>query len=143
MHHVTGSCHCGNVELTIGLSRAPAQFAPRVCDCDFCRKHGASYVSDPEGTLVVEVRDPDALVRYRQGSGQAQMLVCGVCGVLIGGLYEKGDQRFAAVNVRTVDGEVLFGNGQPVSPQRLGPDEKTGRWEQLWFRDVSIRHAAT
>lgn len=143
MHRITGSCHCGNVDLSMALTRAPAGLAPRVCDCDFCRKHGASYLSDPEGTLVVEVRDPDALVCYRQGSGQAQMLVCGVCGVLIGALFETGEDRFAAINVRTVDGGVRFGDGQPVSPQRLAPEEKTERWEKLWFSEVIIRHAAT
>lgn len=143
MHQITGSCHCGNVNVSIGLPRAPLEYSPRACDCDFCRKHGASYLSDPNGVLAVEVGDLRSLHSYRQGSGTAEMLVCGHCGVLIGATFAADGRVFAAINTRIIDGGVAFGESRTVSPKLLGAEEKAERWRQLWFGDVSVGSAET
>lgn len=136
MHELKGSCHCGNVCVELALTRLPNEYNPRACDCDFCRKHGASYVSDPNGSLVVHVRDEKFLHRYRQGSNTADMVLCGNCGVLIGGAYKTAENVFAAINVMIIDGEVTFGKVKPVSPKELNAAEKVGRWTELWFANV-------
>jgi hypothetical protein len=138
MHKLEGSCHCGDVDVSIELPRAPNEYSPRVCDCDFCRKHGASYVSDRAGTLSLHVRSPSTLNRYRQGSGTAEMLVCSNCGVLVGGLYTTDVGAFAAINVRVIDGPTQFGSPQSASPKSLEVNEKMERWKSLWFRNVRI-----
>ena len=138
MHRLDGSCHCGNIKLELALARAPAEYVPRACDCEFCRKHGASYVSDPGGSLVIRVRDEHRLHIYRQGSGTAEMLICADCGVLIGGAYRADGRIHAAINTRTLDGDVRFGASQSVSPKALSSDEKATRWEKIWFSDVRI-----
>ena len=68
---VSGGCHCGNIGVELQLTRAPDSYSPRACGCDFCRKHGAAYVSDPDGALHMRIADPAQAGRYRQGSGQA------------------------------------------------------------------------
>ncbi|MBN7796205.1 GFA family protein [Parahaliea mediterranea] len=133
---IEGSCHCGNLAVAAALSHEPGHYQPRACDCDFCCKHGASYLSDPAGRLRVAVRDEAAVTRYRQGSGQAEMIFCARCGVLVGACYREGERLFAAVNRRIFSEE--FGDEVPASPKMLGPEDKSTRWLQLWFADVHI-----
>lgn len=140
MHKLKGGCHCGNIKIEVALVRAPKEYIPRACDCEFCRKHGASYISDPDGSLVMRVRD-DQLKIYRQGSGTAEMLICANCGVLVGGAYRSEGHVFAAINTKTIDGDTRFGEGQPVSPKVLSSEEKVERWRRLWFSNVSITAA--
>lgn len=139
MNSMRGSCHCGSIEASIELPRASDEYSPRMCDCDFCRKHGASYVSDPDGTLSLRVRSRDALRGYYQGSGTAEMLLCTRCGILVGARYTTEALTFAAINVRVFDGSAQFGSPQPASPKLLEVPEKTERWRSLWFRNVRLQ----
>lgn len=137
MYTMSGGCHCGNIRIELVLTRAPADYAPRECDCEFCRKHRAAYVSDPHGSLLVRVRDEGQSSHYRHGSGQAEMLLCRTCGVLVGALYRDGARLYAAVNARATGAQ--FGAPQPVSPRTLSDDEKVRRWKELWFSAVSTQ----
>ena len=74
MSRLTGGCHCGNIAVSVELTRAPDAYHPRACDCDFCRKHGASWVSDPQGSLRIRIREESDVNRYTQGAGIAGML---------------------------------------------------------------------
>ncbi len=142
MYKLKGACHCGNIRVEVALTRAPAEYRPRACDCEFCRKHGASYLSDPGGSLAVQVGDERLLRKYRQGSNTAEMLVCGNCGVLVGGAYQTEGRVFAAINTRIIEGDAMFGEIQPVSPRTLSAEEKVSRWKALWFADVTIDAAS-
>jgi len=51
-----GGCHCGKVRVELTTSIRPGDFRPRACDCSFCTKHGAAYVSDPAGRCASPVR---------------------------------------------------------------------------------------
>jgi len=137
-HKVAGGCYCGNIAVRLLLARAPDTYRPRSCDCDFCRKHGASYLSDPQGALIIQVRDGNGCERYRQGSEAADCLVCKNCGVLVAVLYRGEQQLYATVNARALDASTSFGAEQPVSPRKLSKDEKIKRWRELWFADVEL-----
>lgn len=138
MHTLDGGCHCGNIGFELGLTRAPATYNPRACDCGFCLKHGAAWLSDPQGSLAVRVVDEGGVTRYRQGSGQAEFLLCSRCGVLAGVFCSIDGQLYGAVNARAVAGGVEFGPQQPVSPQQLSPADKSRRWQGAWFSAVDI-----
>lgn len=134
----TGGCHCGNIVFAASLSVDPATFGPRACDCDFCLMHAAAYVSDPAGKLAITIRDADRVSEYRQGSRQAQFLVCSICGVLVAVRHEEDGLVHAAINARSVDKATRFAEEKNVSPKLLGDTEKSLRWKGAWFRDVSI-----
>lgn len=138
MHKVNGGCHCGNIVAELGLPHAPDTYNPRACDCDFCRKHCASYVSDPKGSLLIRIKDEQNAGRYRQGSGTAELLFCRNCGVLVSVLYRNEGQLFGAVNSKAVEGPSPFGAEQTVSPKTLSPDRKVKRWQDIWFADVRV-----
>ena len=138
MHQVGGGCHCGNVRVELELARAPGTYQPRVCDCDFCRKHSAAYVSDAHGILRIRVQNARDCGEYRQGSSQAEFLLCRNCGILIGILYRDGGRIYGAVNARTIDAGTDFGPEQPVSPRKLSADDKAKRWQNIWFSTVTL-----
>jgi hypothetical protein len=143
MHDLTGRCHCGNIRLSIRLSRAQGEYGPRACDCDFCRKHGAAYVSDRDGCLQIGIEDPSRISLYKQGNELAEMIVCARCGVLVGALFREDGALYATVNVRVVEGAGAFGTEQGISPKLLAADDKVSRWKKLWFRNVTLTSAAT
>jgi hypothetical protein len=138
MHSISGGCHCGNIQVDLSLARAPANYHPRACDCSFCRKHGAAYISDAQGSLRIRISEPDGCGQYRQGNELAEMLLCTRCGVLIGALFQSEGRIHATVNVRAVEGTARFGAEQTVSPQVLSADQKVARWKELWFGDVEV-----
>ena len=133
-----GGCHCGHVRVEFRTAIAPADFNPRACDCAFCMKHGASYLSDPRGSLSIQVRGLDTINEYRQGSGSARFLVCRRCGVLVAVVFDGATGSHATVNSRCIEDDVVFGAMQTVSPQRLDGEEKRLRWEQLWTPLVAL-----
>ncbi len=134
-----GGCHCGNIALEMEITGKPDSYNPRACDCDFCRKHAASYVSDPHGKLVILVKNETNLSKYRQGSGIADCLVCNICGVLVGVCYEEHGRLYATVNRKTVVNSTDFGAETVVSPRTLNDQDKIQRWKNAWFSDVSIK----
>ncbi|WP_199103163.1 GFA family protein [Aquitalea sp. ASV11] len=138
MHELSGACHCGNIHLQLELSQPLADYTPRACDCDFCRKHGASYLSDPHGSLQITVSDADGLGKYRHGSQLADFLFCTHCGVLLGVLYQDGSRLYGTVNCAALQPAEALGTSVSVSPKRLESSEKIARWSTLWFPDVRI-----
>jgi hypothetical protein len=138
MHPVTGGCYCGNVLVELQLSKEPQHYNPRACDCGFCRKHGAAYLSDPRGSLQIRIQDPRQSATYRQGNELAEMLLCTRCGVLVGALYREDGQVYATVNAKAVEGAQPFGSEQAVSPKQLPGEEKVSRWKKLWFSNVRL-----
>lgn len=140
MHKVSGGCHCGNVRVDMELPREPGTYHPRACDCDFCGKHGAAYVSDPEGSLSIRIQDARNSGNYRQGSGVAECILCRNCGVLIGALYGSGGRMWGAINARIVENRTIFGKEQAVSPKTLTGNEKEKRWQDIWFANVTITY---
>ncbi|WP_233511035.1 GFA family protein [Dyella psychrodurans] len=123
-----------NIEFT--TSKSTSEFQPRACDCSFCRKHGAAYISDPKGKLSIIQRNAGALHEYRQGSNTARFLLCKDCGVLVGVALDHESGTYAAVNAGCLDDVTELGESLSASPQRLSPEEKVSRWLALWVPDV-------
>jgi hypothetical protein len=138
MNELTGGCHCGNVVVAATFAKALDAYQPRLCDCTFCSKHGAAYVSDSAGSLSIRIKDDQRVARYRQGNEIAQFLLCANCGVLIGAWFATDGRLYGAVNANVFDGKPRFGDVKTVSPRKLAADEKVARWKALWFADVTI-----
>ena len=102
-------------------------------------KHGAAYLSDPDGTLRVEAHGADSLGEYRQGSESARFLLCRSCGVLVAVIFDDGASQYGTVNSRCMDDALAFGEPQTVSPQKLAREAKQKRWAKLWTPLVEIR----
>ncbi|ACQ92323.1 glutathione-dependent formaldehyde-activating GFA [Tolumonas auensis DSM 9187] len=136
-YKLKAGCHCGNITAMVELTSPPSTLNPRACDCDFCRKHGAAYVSDPKGKLTISVREPELLGKYHQGSGTADFLFCRQCGVLVGVSFQQEQNMYATINARIIENAV-FGDTCSASPKKLSTAEKIARWQTVWFSHVSI-----
>lgn len=133
-----GGCHCGRLRVAYSTAIDPSTVEPRACDCSFCEKHGAAYVSDASGQLSITVAEPRDLRRYRQGSNAAEFLICGQCGVLVAVVFEHAARLYGAVNARCLDASAGLGAVVPASPQWLAAEEKVARWLRLWVPDVQL-----
>ena len=132
MNRHCGGCHCSALRFEFSTTQALAAFSPRACDCDFCMRHRAAWVSDAAGVLRIEADDA-RLRRYRHGSGQADFLLCAECGVLVAVIARTdGGRLLGAANRNAFDGREAFADETSVSPQQLGPEAKLSRWSQLW-----------
>ncbi|HEY0505672.1 MAG TPA: aldehyde-activating protein [Lysobacter sp.] len=131
-----GGCHCGRLAFEARLTQPLSAYAPRACDCSFCRKHGAAWLSDADGILTLRVRGEP--LRYRQGSGQAEFLACPHCAVLVMVTAQMDGRGYGAINARTLEETAGLVAAQPASPQALAADQKVERWSRLWFADVRI-----
>lgn len=134
-----GGCNCENITFEMQLPKPPQEYGPRACDCNYCLKHGAAYVSDPNGSLMIHIKDMQWLRRYKQNgtSGIAEFLHCINCGVLAGIIRQEGTQIWGTVNSLAVDNG-RFGERVTVSPKQLSDDDKIKRWKQVWFPGVRI-----
>src|SRR5215469_4824393 len=137
MARLEGGCHCGNIRVRVELEREPAGYAPRACDCEFCRKHGAVWVSDPRGSLSIELRDERDTGRYAQGDRVAEMLLCRNCGVLVCALWQE-QRLYGVVNANILAQRAVFADTKPVSPRTLSADAKRSRWQAIWFAKVTV-----
>jgi hypothetical protein len=133
-----GGCHCGRLRVAFSTRLDPAGIKPRACDCSFCQKHGAAYVSDPSGQLSICMAEADDMRRYRQGSDTAEFLFCGHCGILVAVILDHDGRIHGAVNARCLDAAALLGDVVTASPQRLTAEDKVERWLRLWIPDVEL-----
>jgi hypothetical protein len=135
-----GGCHCGALRWTFGTGKPLAEFVPRACDCDFCTRHRAAWVSDPAGRLRIEA-DAAHLARYRQGSGQAEFLLCARCGVLVAVAARTDDGRLlGAANRNAFEQRAAFTTDTTVSPQQLAAGARLARWTGLWTPAEIVQH---
>lgn len=140
MHKVAGGCHCGNITYLAEISHDLSVYNPRVCDCEFCTTHGASYMSDRNGTLKFKIKTAKALGKYRQGTGIADFLICKNCGVLVGVCYEERGIVYGSLNTKSLHTNSGFGEFQVISPMQLTDEERIKRWKKFWFSNVEIEY---
>ena len=76
-------CHCGNLSVELYTEKTEEDFTPRTCQCDLCKQHGASWISDPEGEAKFIIKDRDLANFYRFGHSTSDFVICKTCGVLM------------------------------------------------------------
>ena len=112
---MTGGCHCGDVRFEAKL---PAEPVPALdCNWSVCRMTGFLHIMVPHEQFEL-LTGRDALVGYRFGTGAAEHLFCGRCGVK--SFYQPRSHPEAwSVNANCLD--------QPIS---LAIEQFDGRnWE--------------
>ena len=107
MHDRSGSrrieavCHCGNIGVALDWSGPFPAIPVRACGCDFCRKHGAVWTSDPNGAFQLLIAEPARTAVYRFGSKTADFHVCPSCGVIPIVTSTIEGRRYAVFNANT------------------------------------------
>lgn len=73
------SCQCQNV--TIDWDTKQVKFHSRCCGCDYCQQRGAEYVSDPDSSFSVQIRDSNNMKSVTHGHQTAEFHECTHCGL--------------------------------------------------------------
>lgn len=138
-----GNCHCGNIHFVFETNRAMDTLVPRTCQCTLCRHHGASYISDPEGHVALELTDPSLVNNYRFGHSTADFLICRRCGVLVMALCEIKGRTRAVINIKSMLTESF-----PATPVNTvfdaeSVEERLTRRERNWTGRVTISQPAS
>jgi hypothetical protein len=138
MHELRGSCHCGNVEFTLFTEKSADDLVPRRCSCSMCRRHGASYISDPGARLVLRYRDPSLLSVYRFGHGTAQWIICSRCGVLTAVLSEIDNRLRAVVRVQSMVEHTFRAAETPTDFEAESVAGRLDRRARTWIGTVEV-----
>ena len=142
MTTLTGGCHCGNTRVAIETSLDPRSLPLRACQCSFCRRHGAVSTSDPAGRLVIEVRQPERLQRYRFALGITDFLICRTCGIYAAAVMEIEGRSLGVLNVNVLDEREPF--ARAPTPMEYGTEqveEREARRVKAWMK-VEVKNAS-
>ncbi len=101
-HKLTGGCHCGNVTFALSTCKNVDDFVPRTCQCSLCKKHDASWISDPEGEVHLHYQNREEISAYRFGTATSDFIVCKKCGVLTVALCEIAGVLRAVLNIKSM-----------------------------------------
>lgn len=97
--NVAGSCHCGNVQFRFTVPDPRVELLD--CNCSMCARTGYQHLIVPHSDFELLSGD-DALVSYRFGTGAAEHLFCGMCGIK--SFYQPRSHPEAwSVNFRCLD----------------------------------------
>lgn len=143
MNKEHAGCHCGNIAAVVTLTKELSEYTPRACDCDFCIKNGAAYISDPEGSIELKIDRPEEVTLYRQGDNLVELLICKNCGVLVAVTWSDNGTVIGGINSTTLVNRSNLPSSQAASPKLLSPAQKTERWKEIWFPVVLIIKASS
>lgn len=138
MNELRGSCHCGNVEFTLFTEKNVDGFTPRRCSCSMSRRHGASYISDPNARLALSYRDRSLLSVYRFGHGTAQWIICSRCGVLTAVLCEIEGRLRAVARVQAMVEHAFPGPEVSTDFESESVAERLERRAGTWIGTVTV-----
>jgi hypothetical protein len=95
---IEGGCHCGAVRFA---AEVPEAVEVIDCNCSVCAKTGYRHLLVPHGDFTL-LGGETALVSYRFGTGAAEHLFCGACGVK--SFYQPRSHPDAwSLNLNTLD----------------------------------------
>lgn len=137
----SGGCYCGNITIIFKTKTDAATLSPRECDCSFCRRNGAKWISDPKGRIDIAVMNEAALSLFEQGGNLARFWICQRCGTTTAVTAELNGKLHGAVNANCLEGADKFADSQVVSPKTLSDFEKRIRWEENWTAETVVKEA--
>lgn len=109
-----GGCHCGALTVLFETAQDPGRAPLRRCGCTFCRKHGATAVTDPAGSLEIRIHDAGRVSRYVFGLRTSEFLVCSRCGVYVAAICVVDGALYGTLNLNVLEGAAAF--TQPPTP---------------------------
>lgn len=137
MREYAGGCHCGNIRYRLECSDPSSEWSLRVCQCAFCKKLGAAYVSG--SALEITVLYASLIDRYQFATKTAEFIRCGKCGIMPVVTDTTGAQLLGIVNVRTLD-EVDFAASQfePMDYDGESETERAARRADRWTTNTTL-----
>jgi len=138
MNALKGSCHCGNVEFTLLTQASEQSLAPRRCGCSMCRRHGASWISDPQARLELRYRDKSQLSVYQFGHATSRWIVCARCGVLTAAICRINGRLRAVVRSQAMIDHDFSSQEVPTDFDSESVENRLARRARTWIGSVTL-----
>jgi len=138
MNALKGSCHCGNVQFTLLTQQDERSLAPRRCGCSMRRRHGASWISDPDARLELRYRDASRLSVYQFGHATSRWIVCARCGVLTVAICQIEGRPRAVVRSQTMIDHVFSAPEVATDFEDESVDARLARRASTWIGSVTV-----
>ena len=138
MNTLQGSCHCGNVEFTLLTEQSENTLVPRRCGCSMCRRHAASWISDPEARLDLRYRDKSQLSVYQFGHATSRWIVCARCGVLTVAICQIEGRLVAVARSQAMIGHVFSVPEVATDFDGESVEKRLARRGRTWIGSVTI-----
>jgi hypothetical protein len=138
MNALKGSCHCGNVEFTLLTEQSERSLVPRRCGCSMCRRHGASWISDPDAQLELRYRDESRLSVYQFGHATSRWIVCARCGVLTAAICTVDGRLRAVVRSQSMVDHHFSAPEQATDFEGESIESRLERRARTWIGSVTL-----
>ena len=133
IQQIHGSCHCGNIRVTLDWPGATATIPARACGCGLCTKHRAVWTSHPDGCFHLEIADEKLVNLYRFGTETADFFICRRCGVVPIATCMIDEREYAVINVNAFDDLARSQLVEtPTDFEGETTDNRLARREQNW-----------
>jgi hypothetical protein len=141
MNALKGSCHCGNVQFTVLTQQSQENLTPRRCGCSMCRRHGASWISDPKAALEITYQDGSRLSVYQFGHGTSRWIVCARCGVLTAAICRIEGRLRAVVRSQAMIEHTFSAPEMQTDFEDESVENRLARRAKTWIGSVTIKPA--
>jgi len=132
-YQYAGGCHCGAISVELNTEKPAEELTARLCQCAFCRKHGARAFSDPSAHAVLVIHEPEHLQRYRFGLETADVALCRRCGVYVAMVLRAGREAWTTINIEALDHRATFALASvPVDYDAEQAEERVRRRKAQW-----------
>ena len=143
-YKLDGCCHCGNIHYRYYSPEPLEALTACACKCRFCTKNGSRYAAHPEGVLIAEVYDADAIRLYRFGTNTSDFYLCGRCGVAPFVTSTIDEEHYAVINANTLEGFcATSANIVQADYSREDLETRLDRRRHPWIGDVTLTYPET
>ena len=132
-----GRCHCGNISFQFNTGLSIPDIGIRRCDCSFCSKTGARYLSDPNGELLIHIENKQLVTPYLFGTKTAMFSICSICGCIPLATSQIDGSTYGIINVNALDDIEPFGrHAQVMNYDDESFEERLSRRKEKWIGTV-------
>ena len=137
MNSYEGGCSCKNIVISLSLDSELSQHTPRACQCSYCKKKNAAYISFPDWKMEVRIKNSDQINKFRFSTRTADFVSCKICDELIYVVSKIGNKNYSVVNI-TAFKNIKFPDPDETDFDSEIQSERLIRRELNWISNVYI-----
>ena len=79
-----GKCNCKNFTIIFKTNKEPSDLIPLKCNCSFCLKKEVLYLSDPNGEVIIHIKEERFVSKEMFALETSEFITCSKCNMFIG-----------------------------------------------------------
>ena len=138
-HQHAGGCECGAVRFTYYCRQPLSEITARACQCLYCLPRAATYLSDVNTSLHVQVKDSRYLYAHRFGTNTADFMHCAVCNMQVFVRSEIDGFVYALVSAPALQEFEQLQNFVSMDYDEENLPQRLSRRSQRWIPELCIQ----